>query len=120
VSAAIQLAIWDVEYNNPYSVQKTGRNGKYYVSVNSQNLFTYTGIPSGTVNLANTYLANVEAGGIWSTPDYSVTLLTQGGNQSMVYVGTTPLPGAFPLFATGLVVLGLLARQRKRKAALET
>jgi hypothetical protein len=33
---------------------------------------------------------------------------------------TTPLPAALPLFTTGLAVMGLLARRRKRKAAPET
>jgi hypothetical protein len=33
-------------------------------------------------------------------------------------VGTTPLPAGLPLFASGLGALGLLARRRKRKAAL--
>jgi hypothetical protein len=32
-------------------------------------------------------------------------------------VGQTPLPAAFPLFATGLGVMGLLARRRTRKNA---
>jgi hypothetical protein len=34
-----------------------------------------------------------------------------------VTVGATPLPAAFPLFASGLGVMGLFARRRKRKAA---
>jgi hypothetical protein len=43
----------------------------------------------------------------WGTgPDQSFTL----------EIGTTPLPAAFPLFATGLAGLGLLGWRRKRKA----
>jgi hypothetical protein len=110
ISAAIQLAIWNIEYNNPKKV-----NGQ---SVNTQNIFTYTGIPQGTINLANTYVANVEAGGSWDSLYYNVTLLKAYGDQSMVYVNQTPLPAALPLFATGLGIVGLLARRRKRKAAL--
>jgi hypothetical protein len=34
--------------------------------------------------------------------------------------GTTPLPAALPLFATGLGALGLLARRRKRKVQAAT
>jgi len=33
-------------------------------------------------------------------------------------LGETPLPAAFPLFASGVGALGLLGRRRKRKAAL--
>jgi len=32
-------------------------------------------------------------------------------------IGTTPIPGALPLFATGIGALGLLGWRRKRKAA---
>ena len=109
VSAAVQLAIWDVEYNTKIV------NGKNTVE---GTVFTYTGIPQGTINLAGTYTANVLSGGSWDVPYYAVSLLTAPGNQSMVYVSTTPLPAALPLFATGLGAIGLLARRRKRKAAL--
>lgn len=34
-----------------------------------------------------------------------------------ISVSATPIPAAFPLFATGLGVIGLLNRRRKRKAA---
>ncbi|HZL40752.1 MAG TPA: VPLPA-CTERM sorting domain-containing protein [Pseudolabrys sp.] len=34
------------------------------------------------------------------------------------FIAETPLPAALPLFATGLGALGLLARSRKRKAAI--
>jgi hypothetical protein len=41
-----------------------------------------------------------------------------GGVESFGSVSTVPLPGALPLFATGLGALGLLGWRRKKKAAL--
>jgi hypothetical protein len=41
------------------------------------------------------------------------------GTLSIDFVGTaTPLPGALPLFASGLGVVGFLAKRRKRKRAV--
>jgi hypothetical protein len=39
------------------------------------------------------------------------------GGTSDSYLATTPLPGALPLFATGLISLGLLRRRRRRNLA---
>ena len=103
ISAAIQLAIWKVEYTN----------------------FTYTGLDSGAIALAAGYLADVAPGGTWA-PVSNVSLLSEGdNNQTMAFVtassgggqgGETPLPAALPLFASGLGALGLLGWRRKRKA----
>jgi len=41
-----------------------------------------------------------------------------GTNDFQLAVSETPLPATLPLFASGLGVIGLLARRRKRKAAL--
>jgi|SRR5665213_1704128 len=97
VSAAVQLAIWEVEYGAG---------------------FTFTGLDAGAKSLASTYLTNVGAGGIWASSNYNVSLLSQTGNQNLAFVNPTPIPAALPLFAGGLGVFGLLARRRKRKAPL--
>jgi hypothetical protein len=44
------------------------------------------------------------------SPDCFCSFAAQG-----IFTPTTPLPAALPLFATGLGVIGLLARRRKRK-----
>jgi hypothetical protein len=40
------------------------------------------------------------------------------GNPGTGFVTTTPVPGAFQLFASGLGVMGWLARRKKRMAAV--
>jgi phospholipase/lecithinase/hemolysin len=94
VSAAVQLAIWEVEYGAG---------------------FTFTGLDAGAKSLAAIYLANVAPGGSWAGSSYNISLLSDTGNQDLVFV--TPLPGALPLFASGLGAIGLLARRWKRKTA---
>jgi hypothetical protein len=39
-----------------------------------------------------------------------------GGGEILGFLTPVPLPGTLPLFATGLVGLGLLGWRRKRKA----
>src|SRR5262249_27065065 len=48
----------------------------------------------------------------------SDTLMFSGDQLVATPVPTTPLPAAFPLFATGLGALGLLGWRRKRKQAV--
>ncbi|HEY5504498.1 MAG TPA: VPLPA-CTERM sorting domain-containing protein [Sedimentisphaerales bacterium] len=48
-----------------------------------------------------------------SAETFTFNNVTTGGGT----LGTTPLPAALPLFATGLGVMGLVARRRKRKSA---
>ena len=51
------------------------------------------------------------------TPGTYVWTWGSGADQSFTLeIGTTPLPAALPLFATGLGALGLLGWRRKRKA----
>ena len=94
VSAAIQLAIWRTEYGNT---------------------FAYQNVSSAVSTLAALFQSYVQVGGQWYCPSCAVTLLTLNGDQSLGYGSVVPLPGALPLFASGLVGLGLLRWRRKQK-----
>lgn len=105
-SAAIQLAIWQTVYGSSFS---------------------YNGVSSATTTEANKYLLDVTSG-TWQS-DPNVYLLTENGNQTLAFdvdgpltppnnsAPATPLPAAFPLFATGLAAIALLGRRRRRKPA---
>jgi hypothetical protein len=53
---------------------------------------------------------------VWYSQDSFGDTLT--GSGSATITSETPLPGALPLFASGLGALGMLAKRKKRKAAL--
>ena len=102
ISAAIQIAIWSVEYagfayNPPDPNSDAAQLANYYLGTGNpgSNPNVFLLVPNDPSN--NQYLGYVG----------------QGGQQA----GVVPLPAAFPLFATGLGALGLLGWRRKRKAA---
>jgi hypothetical protein len=115
VSAAIQLAIWEVEYGI------SGANGT--------QPFTYTGLDQlngdltyTSTQLAAQYITDV-TNGTWAL-DSDVYLLTGSDNQTLAFDtdgplnrSATPLPAALPLFATSLGAMGLFGWRRKRKNA---
>ena len=92
VSAATQLAIWQVEYGNT---------------------FTFTGVGGATLALENTLLSGVAPGGNLLVYNGPLNLLTGPHNQDLAYLpGTgndpltsTPLPAAWLMFISGLVGL---------------
>ncbi len=103
VSAATQLAIWEVEYPN----------------------FTYSGLDFGAISLAAGYLTELGNGSL--APVSHVSLLTDGpNNQSMGFVppatggfgAVTPLPSTWTMLLAGLAGLGFFAsRQRSKDTA---
>jgi hypothetical protein len=97
VSAAIQLAIWEVIYPNL--------------------AFTVPSALSTVAVLAAEYKTNVGNGGIWYCPTCSFSMLDAGGNQTLGFGSPVPLPAALPLFGSGLVGLGVLGWRRRRKSA---
>jgi hypothetical protein len=92
--------------NNPFTFQNADNSS-----------FTIT---SGFVTGLNTLrlIVNDTGEGISGNlnPNSAPTSATLIGSVTFDAVSTVPLPGALPLFATGLGALGLLGWRRKRKA----
>jgi hypothetical protein len=89
----------------------------------ANGLFTVT--PGGTVTQLGNVLFNAigtsvtaalaPSGALYSVTQLYTIVATSAGSALSTITLATPIPGALPLFATGL--LGLLALRRKRKAA---
>ena len=78
-----------------------------------------TEIYTQTLNLTDTYqLFSLNFDGITSWTLTDQTNITLMDDITLNGGTATPLPAAFPLFAGGLGVIGLLARRRKRKNAV--
>ena len=107
----------------PYYMQPTdvvlfypdGTNPAWGVPVNDAVISSEGGTVTGTVPLSlmnGSYWVTVRPSATGS-PDFNdVAFQVADENPNVV-----PLPGALPLFATGLGALGLLGWRRKRKAA---
>jgi hypothetical protein len=77
--------------------------------------------------LYGTFIATDGGGFQFSELDLTGARINTDGNVQLVsgqetltsapFTPTTPLPAAFPLFATGLGAMGLFGWRRKRKAA---
>jgi hypothetical protein len=79
----------------------------------------YTQVASGTDELNHVLLGPADLFYYFAFNPADVSALnTNVLLTSVDFVSTVPLPAALPLFASGLCGLGLLARRRKRKAAV--
>jgi hypothetical protein len=108
---------------NGYGVSQNTSNGVYstldfhVVTGTTDTLAQFIAtLLAETSNSNLLFAADVQDGSTAGTPTgvigFAFNNITNGGNQ-----GTTPLPAALPLFASGLGGLGLLGWRRKRKAA---
>lgn len=77
------------------------------LDISSRSLVGYAGGEIGGTGSSDTIIYN----GAFDLPFTSVSAARLAAEP----VSTTPVPGAFALFATGLGVVGIFARRRKRK-----
>jgi hypothetical protein len=95
VSAAIQIAIWTVEYGSS---------------------FVYSGISNALATLVSAYVTDVTSGA-WA-PNTNVSLLSSARDQNLGYLDPTPLPSTWIMMLGGLLGLGLVAYGGARRSEL--
>jgi len=114
-TAAMQLAIWDIEYdtaaaNGTYNLTSTS-DGFYFTSTGGTN-------SSATLAQAQTYLNNVTSGTWVSDASHSVQYLMSNpsGTQNLIYLQTnaSAVPEPSTVAVMGLGLIGLWAVRRRK------
>lgn len=97
-SAAIQLAIWEVAFDNSSSVTA----GAFHVA---------GGNSAAATALANSYLSQL---GSWTTQGRTATLLYSQTNQSQVFLNAVPESATWGMMIVGFGIVGASMRRRAK------
>lgn len=103
VSAAMQLAVWEIVYDGSALDLSKGN-------------FKVTSGDNSARNMAQGWLNTL--GTAPATGNYKIVKLTSGRSQDLVTVVPTPIPAAALLFGSALGLGGLLQRRRRTAAAV--
>ena len=101
-SAAFQIAIWDILYDNDATISTYGGAGQFGISSGN----------AATIALAQSWVNNLGSG----TPQYPLTQLTSNDHQDFITPGVPgllPEPSPLPLLGAGLAVMMFAMRRRK-------
>jgi hypothetical protein len=105
-SAALQMAIWEIENET---------TGHYDVTAGA----FYTAGPSTALALANQDIQNV-LNGVWKAdPNVTIYQLTSPGNQSLSYAVAVPEPATLAIFGAGLILIIMVRRSRHPGSSAE-
>ena len=89
-SAAVQIAIWELEYGSAVTIHAG----------------------AAVETLAATFVANVTSGTWQADPGTEVWVLSESGNQSQAYLGNVAEPSGLAVLGIGLLGLGAVAIRR--------
>ena len=117
ISAATQMAVWEVMFETQASWSVTNAASGFYLTTPGGSSATNTAAVASAQSLANGYLNNIAAN-VWTSSSASqLKLLYSPTQQSQIFMATAPVPEpatwAMMLFGFG----GLGYAMRRRRAA---
>ncbi len=118
-SAAFQLALWEIMFEGDGSVGSSATASNFNFFSNGD--FMARQFPSGTLDLANSWLHGLDLSGTPSgayqfyemVPSDSSGNLTPNSNQRLLVARKVPEPGTLALLGAGVFAFGFVRRRRE-------
>jgi hypothetical protein len=108
-SAAAQLAVWEIVYEN---------SGLYNVTAGQFNVMN--GDSAAARTIANTWLGNVSGGSWTAVANKRLGFLYSATNQSQIYLTNVPEPATWAMMLVGFGFVGRALRNQSRRGIVRT
>ncbi|QDZ09212.1 PEP-CTERM sorting domain-containing protein [Sphingomonas panacisoli] len=118
ISAATQMAVWEIMFETQSTWSVTANTSAFYMTTPGSSSGSNTAALTSAETLANTYLTNVKNSTWTVNNNYALNVLSSPSRQDQVFLTAVPEPATWGMLVLGFGLVGGALRSRRRSASV--